>query len=60
MKKLLVMVDLQHDFIDGALGTKEAVAIIPNVVDKISKWDGDIVCTMDSHYENYLTTSAGK
>jgi len=60
MKKLLVMVDLQHDFIDGALGTKEAVAIIPNVVDKISKWDGDIVCTMDTHYENYLTTSEGK
>ena len=60
IKKLLVMVDLQHDFIDGALGTKEAVAIIPNVVNKITNWDGDIACTMDTHFENYLATSEGQ
>ena len=40
MKKLLVVVDMQNDFIDGSLGTAEAVAIVPNVVAKIDNWDG--------------------
>ncbi len=60
MKKLLVVVDMQNDFIDGALGTPEAVAIVPNVVKKINEWDGDIVCTKDTHFENYLDTNEGK
>lgn len=60
MSKLLVIVDMQHDFIGGALGTEEARAIVKNVENKIAGWDGDIVCTMDTHQEDYLTTSEGK
>ena len=60
MNKLLVVVDMQNDFIDGTLGTPEAVAIVPNVVKKIENWDGDVVCTMDTHYENYKETNEGK
>lgn len=60
MKKLLVVVDIQNDFVDGALGTKEATAIIPNVVEKIKNWNGDILCTQDTHNLNYLETREGK
>ena len=60
MKKLLIVVDMQNDFIDGALGTKEARAIVPKVVDKISKWEGDIISTLDTHTENYLNTREGR
>ncbi len=60
MKKLLVVVDMQNDFIDGTLGTPEAVIIVPNVVKKINDWDGDIVCTEDTHFVNYLDTNEGK
>lgn len=60
MKKLLVVVDMQNDFIDGALGTKEAQAIVPNAVKKINEWDGDIAYTFDTHAENYLDTTEGK
>lgn len=60
MKKLLVVVDMQNDFIDGALGTSEALAIVPTVEKKIADWDGDIACTLDTHGENYLTTNEGK
>ena len=60
MKRLLVVVDMQNDFIDGALGTNEAVAIVPAVEKKIAEWDGDIVCTLDTHSDDYLATSEGK
>lgn len=60
MKKLLVVVDMQNDFIDGALGTNEAVAIVPAVEKKIAEWDGDIVCTLDTHSDDYLATNEGK
>ncbi len=60
MKKVLIVVDMQNDFIDGALGTKEAQAIVPNVVDKIKNWEGDIIITQDTHKENYLETREGK
>lgn len=61
MKKILVVVDMQNDFIDGALGTKEAVAIVPNVVKKINEFDGDeIFVTYDTHYDNYFETLEGK
>ena len=60
MKKLLIVVDVQNDFVDGALGTPEAKAIIPNVVNKIKDWDGDIFCTQDTHREDYLSTREGK
>lgn len=59
--KILVVVDMQNDFIDGALGTKEAVAIVPNVVEKIKNFDGDkIIFTRDTHEENYMETQEGK
>ena len=60
MKKTLIVIDCQNDFIDGALGTKEAQAIVPNVIQKIADWDGDIICTLDTHTENYLDTKEGK
>ena len=61
MDKILVVVDYQNDFVDGALGTKEAVAIVPNVAKKIREFDGDeIFVTYDTHYDNYLSTLEGQ
>lgn len=60
MKKFLVVVDMQKDFVDGALGSKEAVAIVPNVVNRIREFDGDIFVTYDTHFENYMETNEGK
>ncbi len=60
MKKILVVVDMQNDFVDGALGTKEAVGIVDNVVSKIKDFDGKIIATLDTHQHNYLETSEGK
>ncbi len=60
MKKTLVVVDMQQDFVDGALGTEEAVAIVDNVVNKINAFDGHIFVTYDTHFENYMETSEGK
>lgn len=58
--KILIVVDMQNDFIDMALGTKEAVAIVPNVVNKITGSDWDkIYVTYDTHGENYMETSEG-
>lgn len=61
--KTLVVIDMQKDFIDGALGTDEAIAIIPNVKKKIqeyvdNKWD--IVFTQDTHHKDYLKTNEGR
>lgn len=60
MKKFLVAVDLQNDFIDGALGTKEAIAIVDNAASKIKDFDGEIFVTYDTHFDNYLSTAEGK
>lgn len=63
MKSLLVVVDMQKDFIDGSLGTGEAVKIVGNVAEKIrgAKAEGtDVVFTYDTHLENYLETQEGK
>lgn len=57
---VLVVVDMQNDFIDGALGTKEAVAIVPNVVDKIMDFKGRVLATRDTHETDYLSTQEGK
>ncbi|MBQ3094131.1 MAG: cysteine hydrolase [Clostridia bacterium] len=59
MKRFLIVVDMQKDFVDGALGTPEAVAIVPRVVEKIRAFDGDIVVTYDTHTEDYLHTAEG-
>lgn len=60
MKKVLIVVDMQKDFVDGALGTKEAVDIVDKVVAKIKGFDGDIIATYDTHGENYMDTQEGK
>ena len=60
MKRFLIVVDMQKDFVDGALGTPEAVKIVPNVVEKIKGFDGEIIVTYDTHFENYMETSEGK
>lgn len=57
---ILVVVDMQNDFIDGALGTKEARAIVPNVIEKIKGFDGTVLATRDTHKENYLETQEGR
>lgn len=58
--KLLLVVDMQNDFIDGALGTKEAVEIVPRVSRKIDIFDGKVIYTRDTHYENYLESQEGR
>ncbi len=60
MKKVLVVVDMQNDFVDGALGTKEAVGIVENVAAKVKNFDGKIFVTMDTHQDNYMETAEGK
>lgn len=54
MQKVLVVVDMQNDFIDGALGTKEAVATVPGVKEKIENFDGVVLFTRDTHETYYL------
>ena len=58
--KVLVVVDMQNDFIDQALGTKEAVGIVGNVAKKIKNFDGKVIFTRDTHLENYMETQEGK
>ena len=60
MKHILIVVDMQKDFVDGALGTPEAQAIVPNVVQKIKNFDGQIFVTYDTHDENYMLSSEGR
>ena len=61
MRKLLIVIDMQNDFIDGALGTPEAVSIVENVCRKIQKFaPEDIRVTMDTHAPEYLTTQEGR
>lgn len=63
MKKTLIVVDMQNDFIDGSLGTKEAQAIVPNVRKKIEEYKArgdEIIFTRDTHFERYLETNEGK
>lgn len=60
MKKILIVVDMQKDFVDGALGSAEAVGIVGNVVNKIRNFGGDIIVTYDTHPETYMQTQEGK
>ena len=63
MGKLLLVVDMQNDFITGALGTPEAVSIVPKVCRKVSQHleqGGLLAFTLDTHGENYLETQEGK
>ena len=61
MRRILIVVDMQKDFVNGALGTKEAVAIVPAVVDKIRQYEKEnIFVTRDTHQKDYLTTQEGR
>lgn len=63
MKKTLIVVDMQNDFIDGSLGTKEAQAIVEKVREKIKSYQengGEIIFTRDTHTKDYLNTNEGK
>lgn len=62
-KKTLIVVDMQNDFIDGSLGTKEAQEIVPRVKEKIKEYESrkdEIIYTRDTHGEDYLDTPEGK
>ena len=61
MRRLLIVIDMQNDFIDGALGTAEALAIVENVKKKIRSYPAaDVIATMDTHGEDYMTTQEGR
>ena len=60
MKHLLVVVDIQNDFVDGALGTAEAVKIIDGAANKIKDFEGTVFVTYDTHFEDYMASSEGK
>ena len=63
MSRLLVVVDMQKDFVDGALGSPEARAIVPNVLDKVKAYQdaGDeVVFTLDTHFADYMDTMEGE
>lgn len=53
---VLVVVDMQKDFIDGSLGTEEAKEIVSRVTNRITSFDGWVLYTRDTHEENYLET----
>lgn len=60
MKKLLVVVDMQKDFVDGALANENAMAIVPAVQKFVGEWKDDIVFTRDTHTKEYMETLEGK
>ena len=62
-KNLLLVIDMQNDFVTGSLGTKEAMQIVPSVVNKIKKYiedGGSVIFTRDTHTSEYLQTQEGK
>ena len=60
MKSYLIVVDMQNDFVNGALGTAEAASILPRVKSVIDGFCGEIIYTRDTHTENYLDTREGR
>lgn len=58
--KILIVIDMQNDFITGPLGTKEAQAIVPRAVEKIREFNGPVIFTQDTHGPDYLDTQEGK
>lgn len=62
-KKILIVIDVQNDFVYGNLGSNEAIAVVPNIVKKVNKYrtnDDFIIFTKDEHSDNYLNTQEGK
>ncbi|MBQ7906462.1 MAG: cysteine hydrolase [Clostridia bacterium] len=60
MQEILVVVDMQNDFIDMALGTPEAVSIVPKVEALVKDFSGKVIFTKDTHEKDYLQTQEGK
>ena len=60
MKKALIVIDMQKDFIDGALANLDAQAIVAPIAQKVLAYDGDIIATRDTHGADYLTSPEGK
>ena len=60
MEKILIVVDMQVDFVSGSLGTKEAQAIVANVVEKVRAHNGPVIFTRDTHKREYLATQEGR
>ena len=58
--KFLIVVDMQNDFISGVLGSPHAQAIVPNVVEKVKSFDGKVIFTLDTHFDNYMETQEGR
>ena len=58
--KYLIVVDMQVDFITGSLGSSLATAIVPNVVEKVKNFDGRVIFTRDTHFQNYMETQEGR
>ncbi len=58
--KFLVVVDMQVDFIFGSLGSDMAKAIVPSVLEKVKNFDGEVIFTRDTHFDDYLSTQEGK
>ena len=58
--KYLIVVDMQVDFITSELGSKDAEAIVPNVVEKVKNFDGKVIFTRDTHFDNYMNTQEGE
>lgn len=63
MNRLLVVIDMQKDFVNGTLGSKEAQAIVPHVIDKVKAYEAagqEVVYTLDTHFQDYMDTMEGK
>jgi len=60
MSKMLIVIDMQNDFVDGALGTAQAQAIVPKVIEKIKTFKGQVLYTRDTHDEDYLESQEGQ
>ena len=61
MRKILLVIDMQNDFIDGSLGSAEAENIVQNVINKIKEYPSEnVFATKDTHEANYLSTSEGR
>ena len=60
MKDILLVIDMQNDFVFGPLSTDQAREIVQNVKEKVLNFKGDIYFTRDTHFENYLSSQEGK
>lgn len=60
MKKIFIVIDMQKDFVDGALANPDAQAIVSGIANRVKAYDGDVIATRDTHTENYMQTPEGK